>query len=85
MRSTSPNQKILCLLDSTHGLTETDAIVFEMLKGLKKNFQIVFTKCDKMKEKNHDKILESAMTLREKYSMMNFYVNMTSCRTGEGI
>lgn len=49
MRSKSLNQKILCLLDSSHGLTETDALVFEMLRDLKKNFQIIFTKCDKMK------------------------------------
>ena len=52
MRTNNQNQNILCLLDITHDLKETDALVFEMLRGLNKNFQLVFTKCDKMSEQD---------------------------------
>lgn len=45
--SNSMNQHFLLLIDISHGLKETDALVFEMLSGLKKQFTVVFTKCDK--------------------------------------
>ena len=35
-------------MDITHGIKETDAILFKMLNNLKKQFMLVFTKCDRM-------------------------------------
>lgn len=40
-------QLIMLLLDINHGLKDTDVMLMDMLKSLKKNFVLVFTKCDK--------------------------------------
>ena len=81
----SQNQRILCLLDPTHGLKETDAILFEMLKNFKKEFILIFTKCDRMNEKDFFKGMEAAELLKERYGNMSFYVHFTSSLTMQGI
>lgn len=53
-------QKILCLMDITHGIKEVDAILFRMLDDFKKQFMIVFTKCDKMDNNDLVKGIEIA-------------------------
>lgn len=44
---TNDNQIILVLLDILHGVKDTDAMLLKMLKSLKKNFMLVYTKCDR--------------------------------------
>ena len=51
-KENSKKQQFLCLLDIDHELKETDVLVFNLLKSCGKNFQIVFTKCDVINDKN---------------------------------
>ena len=75
----------MCLVDISHDLKETDALVFNLLKGMNRNFQIVFTKCDRMEEKDYVRGLEVAKKIQEQYQLMSFYVHFTSSRTLDGI
>lgn len=84
-RTKSDKQRILCLVDITHGIKQTDALVFEMLGGMKKNFQVIFTKCDKLTEQDVKSGLEMAILLQNKYSLMDFYIHFTSSKSGVGI
>ena len=56
-----------------------------MLKGMGKNFQLVFTKCDKMSDSDLSRGLELAQLIQEKYQSMNFYVHFTSSKHMTGI
>ena len=47
-------QLILVLLYIVHGLKETDGMLIKMLKSYKKRFMLVYTKCDRAKEKNYE-------------------------------
>jgi GTP-binding protein len=41
------NQMIMVLIDAVHGFKDTDGMLIKMLNQMRKNFQIVFTKCDR--------------------------------------
>ena len=66
-------------------MKETDAILFEMLKSFKKEFILIFTKCDMMSEKDFVEGMKTAEMLLEKYGNMNFYVHFTSSLSFMGI
>ena len=45
--TTQDKQTILLLSDLSHGLKEVDGMLINMLSKYKKNFILIFTKCDK--------------------------------------
>jgi len=70
------------LIDSRRGIKENDVTVMEMLKSFGKNFQIIFTKADKIK--NEWSFLED---MREHLESLNISCNiiLTSSRSKKGI
>jgi GTP-binding protein EngB required for normal cell division len=53
-------QLIMVLVDIMHGLKETDGMLLNLLKKFKKNFMLVYTKCDRAKEDHFEKSIETA-------------------------
>jgi ribosome biogenesis GTP-binding protein YsxC/EngB len=51
------NQLVMLLIDVLHGFKDTDGMLIKLLHQMKKNFLIVFTKCDRAKEKELDEAI----------------------------
>ena len=60
-------------------------MLLEMLKDMKKNFILVFTKCDKIHPNNIKDALKIGEDVMSKYSNMNFYTHFTSSANHTGV
>jgi GTP-binding protein len=79
------SQQVMLLVDVCHGFKDTDGMIIKMLNQMKKQFIIVFTKCDRAQQKQLTEAVEVARELQGKFSTMSFYLHLTSSRQMFGI
>lgn len=58
--TSNKDQMVMVLVDVLHGFKETDGMLIKLLQQMKKNFLIVFTKCDRAQEKQLRESIEVA-------------------------
>lgn len=69
------NLKLLYLLiDSRHGITKNDAIVLDYLTTIKLPFVLVYTKCDKLRQKDKQTLLKSIKQAYETYGKFKYFI-----------
>ncbi|EIE40667.1 ribosome biogenesis GTP-binding protein YihA/YsxC [Mycoplasmopsis canis] len=69
------NLKCLYLLiDSRHGVTKNDHIVIEYLLSIEIPFIIVYTKADKLKQKDRANLLKSIKQSQENYGFLKYFI-----------
>ena len=57
----------MCLLDISHGVKESDALLFQLLKSFNKQFMLIFTKCDRMNDDDLHKAIEMGVNIQQRY------------------
>lgn len=77
--------RIFCLVDAEHGLKETDEMLFDMIEKRKKPWVLIFTKIDKLNEKQAIDLPNKTKEINKKFILMSPIVHFTSCKTGFGI
>lgn len=58
LRGRAPLRRIFLLIDSRHGLKDTDVEIMDMLDEVAVTYQIILTKIDKIKVAERDKVFE---------------------------
>ena len=58
LRGRAPLRRIFLLIDSRHGLKDTDIEIMDMLDEVAVTYQIILTKIDKIKVAERDKVFE---------------------------
>lgn len=77
--------RVICLIDSEHGIKEVDTMLYDILENKTKPFIIVFTKCDKINEKRLKELFLEAKNVFKNYNMSSPIIHATSERMGWGI
>ncbi len=77
--------RVFMLVDSRHGLKDSDNDVMNVLDDAAMSYQIVLTKSDKVKKKNIDDIFESINKIAGEHTALHPEVLVTSSRENEGI
>lgn len=81
-----PTLRRLCLLvDSRHGLKDSDRDVMKMLDAAAVGYQIVLTKCDKPKRGELDRLIASTSAEAATHVAAHPVVIATSAQAGDGI
>jgi len=73
------------LIDSRHGLKESDHAVMSMLDKAAQPYQVVLTKCDKVKSAPLAGLVEKISAELAKRPAAHPYIQQTSSRKGDGI
>jgi len=77
--------RAILLIDSRHGLKDTDREVMKTLDDAAVNYQIVMTKTDKIKPKEVEAVTELVRAEAAKHVAAHPEIFVTSSVTGEGI
>ncbi len=81
-----PNlRRAFVLVDSRHGIKDSDREIMEMMDECAVPYQIILTKVDKLKKTEQEKILEKAKAAIAKNVAAHPDVILTSSAKGEGI
>ena len=81
-----PNlRSVLVLIDSRHGIKESDTHLMDLLDKAAVNYRIVLTKADKSSAKNTSEILESISFILKKHPAAYPHVLATSSRDNVGL
>jgi GTP-binding protein len=81
-----PNLRRVCVLvDSRHGLKDTDQGIMKLLDKSAVSYQIVLTKTDKIKPIELEQVRESALLLLKKHPAAHPHIIATSAETKDGI
>jgi len=81
-----PNLRRVCLLiDSRHGLKETDHEIMKMLDDAAVSYQIVLTKTDKIKASEVEEIVEATKLALKKHPAVHPQIIATSSEKKDGI
>ncbi len=78
-------RRTFVLVDSRHGIKPVDEEIMSLLDKSAVPFQCVLTKADKIKPKDHDKLLEQVRARLNTHPAAYPELIMTSSETGEGI
>ncbi|WP_027121245.1 ribosome biogenesis GTP-binding protein YihA/YsxC [Mycoplasma leonicaptivi] len=62
------------LLDSRHGVTKTDVGILDFLYKIKLPFTPVYTKCDKLNQKEKNILLKSIKKAQEEYGFNKYFI-----------
>ena len=73
------------LVDARHGLKDVDREVFQMLDTAAQVYQVVLTKCDKIKQAELDRLLEKTSAELTKHTAAHPVILPTSSAKGTGI
>ena len=73
------------LIDSRHGLKDSDRAVITMLDKAAQPYQLVLTKCDKVKPAQLAKLVEKISTELATHPAAHPEIPLTSSRKGDGI
>ncbi len=76
---------VFILIDSRHGLKESDIYLMKMLDETAVSYRIILTKCDKVKTQERDKILESIAKTLKKHAAAHPVITVTSAIKGYGL
>ena len=77
-------RRVFLLIDSRHGIKELDKEIFEMLDKAGVNYQLTFTKTDKISQTELSKIIADATKICEKFIAVHprFLLTSSEKRTG---
>lgn len=78
-------RRTLVLIDSRHGLKDTDRDIFKMLDAAAQVYQVVLTKCDKVKQAELDQLLARIAAELAKHTAAYPVIMPTSAVKGIGI
>ena len=78
-------RRAFVLVDGRHGVKKVDTEIMSMLDNSAVTFQVVLTKLDKVKEKDHENILEQVRTSLQKHPAAFPEIILTSSEKGLGI
>nr|WP_325250097.1 ribosome biogenesis GTP-binding protein YihA/YsxC [Amylibacter sp.] len=78
-------RRVFLLIDARHGPKKVDAEIMEMLSKSAVTFQVVMTKCDKLKSDDLAKVTERTITEIRKYPAAYPEIVQTSSAKGEGL
>ncbi|MFV8475953.1 ribosome biogenesis GTP-binding protein YihA/YsxC [Mycoplasma sp. VS403A] len=77
------NLKCLYLLiDARHGITKTDVEPIEFLTRVGINFKIVYTKADKLKQKEKHQLLKDIQNARQHYGPFQYFIVSSETKVG---
>jgi GTP-binding protein len=85
LRGRPPLRRVCLLIDARHGLKDSDIDVMKDLDNSAVSYQIVLTKCDKVKAAALDKLLADTQTRIAKHVAAHPMVIQTSSAKGTGI
>ncbi|MAW80001.1 MAG: YihA family ribosome biogenesis GTP-binding protein [Parvularcula sp.] len=85
LRGRSVLRRVCVLVDSRHGLKQTDREVMDLLDEAAVNYQIVLTKTDKIKPTALEKLIEATGQQIMKRPAAHPIVRATSSEKGDGI
>ena len=85
LRGRPPLRRVCLLIDARHGLKDSDIDVMKDLDNSAVSYQIVLTKCDKVKAAALDKLLVDTQTRIAKHVAAHPMVIQTSSAKGTGI
>lgn len=81
-----PNLRRVCLLiDARHGLKDSDREIMHLLDDVAVNYQIVLTKCDKVKKADEEKIISSITSNVGQYPALHPEIIATSSHKKLGV
>lgn len=78
-------RRVFLLIDTRHGPKAADKEIMELLSRSAVTFQIVMTKCDKLKKGELDAILEKTKSVIKEYPASFSEIVLTSSEKGDGI
>lgn len=78
-------RRAFVLIDSRHGVKAVDEEIMGLLDKSAVPFQVVLTKADKIKAKDHDKLLTQVATALSRHPAAYPELILTSSEKGEGI
>jgi GTP-binding protein len=78
-------RRAFVLVDGRHGVKKVDTEIMSMLDNSAVTFQVVLTKLDKVKEKDHENIMEQVRTSLQKHPAAFPEIILTSSEKGLGI
>lgn len=78
-------RRVFLLIDARHGPKKVDVEIMEMLSKSAVTFQVVMTKCDKLKADDLAKVTERTITEIRKYPAAYPELVQTSSAKGEGL
>ncbi len=78
-------RRAFVLVDFRHGVKPVDEEIMSLLDSSAVTFQVVLTKADKVKEKDHAKVLEQVRGALSKHPAAYPEIILTSSEKGEGI
>ncbi|MEM8554178.1 MAG: ribosome biogenesis GTP-binding protein YihA/YsxC [Pseudomonadota bacterium] len=81
-----PNlRRAFVLIDSRHGVKPVDAEIMKLLDRAAVTFQVVLTKADKIKAKDHSQLMDQVSGALSKHPAAFPYVVLTSSEKGDGV
>ena len=78
-------RRAFILVDARHGIKSVDSEIMSLLDKAAVTFQLILTKADKVKEKDHENILEQVRTSLQKHPAAFPEIILTSSEKGLGI
>ncbi len=78
-------RRAFVLIDSRHGIKKVDHEIMDLLDSSAVTFQVVLTKLDKIKPKDHDKLLTQVRTELSRHVAAFPELILTSSEKGDGI
>ncbi|MBO9465844.1 YihA family ribosome biogenesis GTP-binding protein [Tropicibacter sp. R15_0] len=78
-------RRAFVLIDFRHGVKKVDEEIMTLLDRSAVTFQVVLTKADKVKAKDHDKVLAQVRSVLAKHPAAYPEMVLTSSEKGEGI
>ena len=85
LRGRSTLRRVCVLIDSRHGLKETDLEIMSMLDTAAVNYQVVLTKTDKIKASALNHVFEKTLSAISKRAAAHPVIRPTSAEKGAGI
>ncbi|SJZ46336.1 ribosome biogenesis GTP-binding protein YihA/YsxC [Mycoplasmopsis verecunda] len=73
---------VYLLIDSRHGITKTDIEPIEFLLRVGVDFKLVYTKADKLKQKDKHKLVQDIKKSREIYGPFQYFLVSSETKTG---
>lgn len=81
-----PNLRVvLILIDSRHGLKESDIHLMDLLDKAAVSYRIILTKCDKASKKEREDMIQKITNVLKKHPAAFPNIAITSSETGEGM
>ncbi|MBN2676116.1 MAG: YihA family ribosome biogenesis GTP-binding protein [Alphaproteobacteria bacterium] len=85
LRGRVPLKRVFLLVDSRHGVKENDVEMMKMLDECAITYQLVFTKSDKISDKQAIKLQEETVVQYKKHPALFPRILMTSSEKGQGM